>query len=319
MEIEELKTLDKKVIKTLSSSGYTVESLSVATVKDIQAQLGMDEKLAESAIQAAQIKLGIRPISASQFLQMEKNRGKITTGSNELDSILGGGIWTQEITELAGAFSSGKTQLCFQLCVNVQLPKERGGLEAKVLFIDTERTFSPKRISEIATWQKDLEVNEVLENILISTAGNSNHLEVIIDQFEEIVSKENIKLLIIDSFASHFRSEYIGKDRLVERQQAIMHLAEKLTAIAVNYDIAVVVTNQIIASIDQFLYGNAEEPALGFAWAHRPQQRLFLRKSRGTSRIAKLFDSSRMPEKEAVFYVTAAGISDSPAKGDIYH
>ena len=69
--------------------------------------------------------------------------------------------------------------------------------------------------------------------------------------------------------------------------------------------------------MEDFLYGSSEEPALGFAWAHRPQQRVFLRKSRGSARIARLFDSSRMPEREALFYVTEAGIADAAIR-DIY-
>jgi DNA repair protein RadA len=314
MQIEGVK---KDIIEKLEKAGFTIESLAISTSDEILSKIEIKEKDAKNAIQKAQNALGFQPLSALKFLELESKRGKITTASNELDGILGGGIWTQELTEIAGGFGSGKTQLCFQLCINVQLPTEEGGLDSNAFFIDTERTFSPRRIVEMASY-RELDVESILNNIFIGSALNTNHLFSIVEQLEDIIPEKNIRLLVVDSFASHFRSEYIGKERLVERQQRIMQIAEQLIALAVKYDLAVVVTNQIIANVEEFLFGSPEEPALGFAWAHRPQQRLFLRKSRGSSRIARLFDSSRMPEREALFYVTESGITDAPFPTEFY-
>ncbi len=313
----ELKGIDKQILQKLKESKLNLENIAVSTSNELIRKVEISKKDAIKVIEAAQNKLGIQPVTALQFLEAEGKRGKITTSSSEFDGILGGGIWTQELTEIAGGFGSGKTQLCFQLCINVQLPFDEGGLEGNAFYIDTERTFSPKRIVEMATY-RELEVEKILENIYINSALNTHHLFSIVDTLDEIIQKKNIKLLIVDSFASHFRSEYIGKERLVERQQRIMQIAEKLIALAVKHDLAVVVTNQIMANVEEFLFGSPEEPALGFAWAHRPQQRIFLRKSRGSSRIARLFDSSRMPEREALFYVTESGLTDSPFSSDFY-
>ena len=313
----ELKGIDKQILQKLKESKLTLENIAVSTSEELIRKVEISKKDAIKIIEAAQKKLGIQPVTALQFLEAEGKRGKITTSSSEFDGILGGGIWTKELTEIAGGFGSGKTQLCFQLCINVQLPFDEGGLEGNAFFIDTERTFSPKRIVEMATY-RGLEVEEILENIYINSALNTHHLFSIVDTLDEIIQKKNVKLLIVDSFASHFRSEYIGKERLVERQQRIMQIAEKLIALAVKYDLAVVVTNQIMANVEEFLFGSPEEPALGFAWAHRPQQRIFMRKSRGSSRIARLFDSSRMPEREALFYVTESGLTDAPFSSDFY-
>jgi len=316
VRIEEL-VKDPELTKKFKEAGYTIESIAISTPKSLAERFSIDSDKAAKIINLAQQKLGIAPLTAAQFLDLEEKRGKISTSSSELDSILGGGIFTQELTELAGAFSSGKTQLCFQLCINVQLPIENGGLEGKAFFIDTERTFSTKRIREMA-YYRDLDTTKVLENIIVAPTLNTSHLESIIAQLPDYISREQIKLVVIDSFASPFRAEYIGKEKLVQRQQKIMQIAEQLVLTAVKYDVAVVVTNQIIANIDDFLYGKTEEPALGFAWAHRPQQRIFLRKSRGSARIARLFDSSRMPEREALFYVTESGISDTPFSEDVF-
>ncbi len=313
----QLKGIDKKTLEKIEDTGYTLESLALSTFEILVSQLKVDEEKAKKIIESAQNQLGIHPVTALKFLELEAMRGKVTTSSNELDGILGGGIWTQELTEVAGGFGSGKTQLCFQLCINVQLPKEEGGLGGNAFFIDTERTFSPRRIVEIASY-RDLDVENVLKNIIVASAINTNHLFSIVDQLNEAIPENNIRLLVVDSFASHFRSEFIGKDRLVERQQKIMQIAEKLILLAVKHDIAIIVTNQIIANVEEFLFGSPEEPALGFAWAHRPQQRIFMRKSRGSSRIARLFDSSRMPEREALFYVNESGITDAPFPTDFY-
>lgn len=313
----QLEGIDKQILDKLKEAELTIENLAVSTSEDLAVNLKIDQELARDIIEKAQKKLGIQPVSAIKFLELEAKRGKITTSSNELDGILGGGIWTQELTEVAGGFGSGKTQLCFQLCINVQLPFEEGGLEGNAFFIDTERTFSPRRIVEMASY-RELKVEDILNNIYVSSALNTNHLFSIVDQLEDFIPENNIKLLVVDSFASHFRSEFIGKERLVERQQKIMQIAEKLVLLAVKYDLAIIVTNQIIANVEEFLFGSPEEPALGFAWAHRPQQRIFLRKSRGSSRIARLFDSSRMPEREALFYVTESGITDAPFPSDFY-
>ncbi|MEE9410614.1 MAG: DNA repair and recombination protein RadA [Candidatus Heimdallarchaeota archaeon] len=313
----QLKGIDKKTLEKIEDTGYTLESLALSTFEILVSQLKVDEEKAKKIIESAQNQLGIHPVTALKFLELEAMRGKVTTSSNELDGILGGGIWTQELTEVAGGFGSGKTQLCFQLCINVQLPKEEGGLGGNAFFIDTERTFSPRRIVEIASY-RDLDVENVLKNIIVASAINTNHLFSIVDQLDEAIPENNIRLLVVDSFASHFRSEFIGKDRLVERQQKIMQIAEKLILLAVKHDIAIIVTNQIIANVEEFLFGSPEEPALGFAWAHRPQQRIFMRKSRGSSRIARLFDSSRMPEREALFYVNESGITDAPFPTDFH-
>jgi DNA repair protein RadA len=313
----QLKGIDKSILQKIEESELTLENIAVSTAEELIEKIKIGEKDAKKLISAAQNELGIQAVTALEFLESERRRGKITTSSTEFDGILGGGIWTQELTEIAGGFGSGKTQLCFQLCINVQLPVDEGGLEGNAFFIDTERTFSPKRIIEMATY-RGFDVESILENIYISSAVNTHHLFSIVDTLEDIIEEKNIKLLIVDSFASHFRSEYIGKERLVERQQRIMQIAEELIALAVKYDLAVVVTNQIIANVEEFLFGSPEEPALGFAWAHRPQQRIFLRKSRGSSRIARLFDSSRMPEREALFYVTESGLTDAPFSSDFY-
>lgn len=242
-------------------------------------------------------------------MKKEEKRLKITTGSKELDTLLGGGIYTGEITEISGEFATGKTQLCFQLSINVQLPPEEGGLGGGVYYIDTEGTFSSTRIVQMAQ-NKGLDPKKFLSNIAVTRTYNSDHLTFLIMNAEQLLKERNVKLFIIDSIASHFRAEYVGEDRLVSRQQAVMRLAETMKQLIEKLGIAVVVTNQVIATFDDNLFDKSPHPALGFAWAHRPHQRILLRKGRDQARIARMYDSSRLPDRECVFFVTEKGISD---------
>ena len=85
------------------------------------------------------------------MLEKRKRVLRITTGSDALDTLLGGGVESCSITEIFGEFRTGKTQLCHTLCVTAQLPKEMKGGNGKVAFIDTEGTFRAERIAAIAT------------------------------------------------------------------------------------------------------------------------------------------------------------------------
>lgn len=313
-KLEELQVVTKELLDKLESKGFsTIESISWLNPEELAEKIDIDLEIAKTIITEAISNIDQKPVSAADLLLKEEKRLKISTGSTELDKLLGGGIFTGEITEVSGEFATGKTQLCFQLCINVQLPPEQGGLEGGVYYIDTEGTFSSTRIVQMAQG-KGLDPKKLLSNIAVTRTYNSDHLTFLIMNVEQIIKERNIKLFIIDSIASHFRAEYIGEDRLVSRQQAIMRLAETMKQLLEKYDIAIIVTNQVIATMDDSLFDKSPHPALGFAWAHRPHQRILLRKGRDQARIARMYDSSRLPDRECVFFVTKTGISDKAKK-----
>jgi len=313
-KLEELQAVTKELLDKLESKGFsTIESISWLNPEELAEKIDIDLEIAKTIITEAISNIDQKPVSAADLLLKEEKRLKISTGSTELDNLLGGGIFTGEITEVSGEFATGKTQLCFQLCINVQLPPEQGGLEGGVYYIDTEGTFSSTRIVQMAQG-KGLDPKKLLSNIAVTRTYNSDHLTFLIMNVEQIIKERNIKLFIIDSIASHFRAEYIGEDRLVSRQQAIMRLAETMKQLLEKYDIAIIVTNQVIATMDDSLFDKSPHPALGFAWAHRPHQRILLRKGRDQARIARMYDSSRLPDRECVFFVTKTGISDKAKK-----
>ncbi|MGC9130518.1 MAG: DNA repair and recombination protein RadA, partial [Pyrobaculum sp.] len=212
------------------------------------------------------------------------------------------------VTEVVGEFGSGKTQLCHQLAVMVQLPEDRGGLGAKAIYIDTENTFRPERIMQIAK-ARGLDPDQALHNIFYARAYSSDHQMILVDQAKSIIKQHNVALLVVDSVIAHFRSEFPGRENLAERQQKLNKHVADLLRLADAYDVAVVITNQVMAQPDVF-FGNPLRPAGGNILAHGATYRLWLRKSKENIRIAKIFDSPYHPEGEVSFRITEEGLVD---------
>ena len=233
----------------------------------------------------------------------------ITTGCKGLDKILGGGVKTREVTEVYGEFAAGKSQLAFQLSVNVQLPPERGGLCGKTIYIDTENTFSPTRIVSMAT-ALGLDPKVALSNIRLARVKDVQEQIAVTDQAIEMVKMypDEYKLLVVDSTTAHFRAEFLGRATLAVRQQTLNKYLHKLVALAESGDIAIYLTNQVLARPDQFL--DPIDAVGGNVLKHAAHVRMYLRKGKKGARIARIVDSPSLPEQQAPFLVTENGIID---------
>jgi DNA repair protein RadA len=260
------------------------------------------------AIEAAKSMVEIGFESGDMVLERRKVIGRIATSSKALDELLGGGVETQAITEAYARFSSGKSQLGFQLCVNVQKPQEQGGLGKGVIFVDTEHTFRPDRIAQLAEGQ-GMDATEVLKNIYVARAENSDHQIILIEKCEDLIKEKNIGLIVVDSLTSHFRSDYLGRGALGERQQKLNKHVHTLQRLADNYNIAIYLTNQVMDD-PGMLFGDPTKPIGGNIVAHSSTYRVYLRKSKDDKRIARLVDSPNLPEGECVFRVKKEGICD---------
>jgi DNA repair protein RadA len=296
-------TLDKLIkagFNSLESIAYTPPSI----LKD---GTGIGEKTTAKLVKASMNKLGIGFKSAEDVWEHRKNITRITTSSDELDDLLGGGIETGSLIEFFGEFRTGKTQIAHQLCVNVQLPREDGGLEGNALYIDTEGTFRPERIIQMSE-ALELDYNQILKNIVFGRAYNSDHQVLLIKEAANLIKERNIKLIIVDSLIGHFRSEYIGRGTLATRQQSInAHLHDLLRLCDIYPELAIVVTNQVQSKPDVF-YGNPLRATGGNIVAHGSTIRIYLRKGKGEQRVAKMVDAPHLPEAEAVFAITEDGI-----------
>lgn len=309
MNLEDLPGVGATTANKLRDAGYKeLSSVAAASPSDLKDAAGIGEGAANRIILAAKESLDIRFRSGVEMLEKRKQVKRISTGSKAFDELLGGGIETQAITEFFGEFGSGKTQVVHQLAVNVQLPEDQGGLEKGVIFIDTENTFRPERIVQMAEG-KGLEAEPILENIQVARAYNSADQILWAEKAAEMAQSGEVGLIIVDSLTSHFRSDYSGRGTLADRQQKLnrhMHTLQK--AGDVN-NLSVVVTNQVMSKPDTF-FGDPTAPIGGHIVGHTSTFRLYLRKSKGGKRVARLIDSPNLPDGEAIFNVVTAGIKD---------
>lgn len=308
-ELEDLPGIGEVTAEKLRAAGYGEFSKLAAAAPHELAELGgMGVEAAKKAIEAAKTMIEIGFENGEEVFERRKSIGKITTGSKALDELLGGGVETQAITEAYAKFASGKSQLGFQLAVNVQKPREQGGLGRGVIFVDTEATFRPDRIVQMAEAQ-GMDTGEVLRNIHIARAENSDHQIILIEKCGELIKEKNIGLVVVDSLMSQFRSDYMGRGALGERQQKLNKHVHMLQRLADTHNLAVYMTNQVMDD-PGMLFGDPTKPIGGNVVAHISTYRMYLRKSKDDKRIARLVDSPNLPEGECVFRVRKEGICD---------
>jgi DNA repair protein RadA len=289
---------------------YDLMGLAVMSPATLADMAGVGEAVARKAIQAARGMMNLGFMTGDEFAKKREDVLHIATGSNNMNVLLGGrGIETRAITEAYGAFGSGKTQLGLTLAVNVQLPEEQGGANGKAVFIDTEGTFRPQRIRQIAEGI-GANADKVLKNILVARAFNSDHQILLIDKINEMIKDgEPIKLVIIDSLTAHFRAEFTGRGELADRQHKLNKYLHQLMKMAEQHNIAVYVTNQVMAN-PAMMFGDPTTAVGGNIVAHASTYRMYLRRGKGGSRVAKLIDSPNLPDNEAMFFLTEKGIRD---------
>jgi len=308
-DLENIEGVGPKTAEKLKEAGYSdLMAIAAASPGEIADAIDVGEGIAQKIIEAARKALKMGFETAFDINERRSKVQKLTTGSKNLDNLLGGGLETQAITEAHGAYGSSKTQLAFQLSVNVQLPKKQGGLEGACIFIDTENTFRPERIRQMAQ-ALGLDEEETLKNIYVARAYTSDHQILLVEKSKEIIREKNVKLLIIDSLTSLFRSEYAGRGELAARQQKLNRHLHDLQKLSEVYNLVVYVTNQVMARPD-VLFGDPTSAIGGHVLGHAATFRLYLKKSKDNKRVARLIDSPYLPEGETVFRVTEQGIRD---------
>lgn len=312
-EIDTLNDIGPATKTSLKEAGFrSIKDLVIRGPTDIAEATGIAiEKCTVLCNRAREIleEIGVldKPFTtANEIYEKRKSEYRISTGSENLDELLDGGIETRAITELYGEYGTGKTQICHTLCVTVQQSKAEDNI-SRALYIDTENTFRPERIASIASARK-IDPSVALENVIVAKAYNSSHQEVIVQESPNVINLHNIKIMIVDSIVSHYRAEYLGRSVLSERQQRINRLLHILLRIAETCKIAVVITNQIQSSPDA-IFGDPNKATGGNVMAHTSTYRLYLKKA-GKNRIARMVDSPYHSEREILFALNEQGIGD---------
>jgi len=248
--------------------------------------------------------------TGDDILEKRKNLLKITTRSKALDGLIGGGFEAGSITECFGEFGSSKTQIAHQLAVNVQLPVEKGGADGICVYIDSEGAFRPERIKQMAE-AIGMDSTQILKNIKVARAFNSDHQMLLAEKVEDLIKTDglNVKLVVIDSLTSHFRADFSGRGQLADRQQKLNKHMHTLQKLASSYNLVVYVTNQVMSKPDTF-FGDPTAAIGGHIVGHNSSTRIYLRKGKKGTRVAKLIDSPHLADGEAIFNIEEGGVKD---------
>jgi DNA repair protein RadA len=308
--LDDLPGVGPATAEKLREAGFDeLLEIAVMSPNELAEQAELGEAVSSKIIQGAKKLANIGGfLSGNALLERRRVVQKLTSGTAALDELLGGGFETQAIVEVYGEFGSGKTQIGHQLCVNTMLPLEKGGFDGEVFYIDTEDTFRPERIAQMCEGV-GLDPMMVLDRIHVARAYNSAHQMLLVDEIKKQSKNIDVKLIIVDSLTSHFRSEYIGRGMLAPRQQKLNRHMKALKQLSDVHNALVLVTNQVMSKPDS-MWGDPTRAIGGHIVGHASTFRLYLRKSKGGRRIARLVDSPNLPEGEAVFTVTAEGLRD---------
>jgi DNA repair protein RadA len=336
-DLEDLPGVGPATAEKLRDNGYdSYQGLAVASPGELSNTADVGESSAADIIKAAREAADIGGFeTGSDVLQRREQIGKLEWLVPEVDEMLGGGVETQSITEVYGEFGAGKSQVTHQLAVNVQLPREQGGLEGSAIFIDSEDTFRPERIDDMVRGlddevieamleQREIEgsandeealealVTDVLDKIHVAKAFNSNHQMLLAEKAQELTAENEetdwpVRIVCVDSLTAHFRAEYVGRGQLADRQQKLNKHLHDLSRIADLYNTAILVTNQVASNPDSF-FGDPTQPIGGNILGHKSTFRMYLRKSKGDKRIVRLVDAPNLADGEAVMRVVNDGL-----------
>ena len=310
VSIEDLPGVGPATAEKLREAGFDeLLAIAVMSPSELAEQAELGEAVASKIIAGAKKMANIGGfVSGGALLDRRREVLKLSAKVQSIDDLLGGGFETQALVEVYGAFGSGKTQIGHQLAVNCTLPVSEGGLDGDIFYIDTEDTFRPERITQMARGL-GLDPDTVLSRIHVARAYNSAHQILLVDEIKRLSRGMNVKLIIVDSLTSHFRAEYVGRGMLAQRQQKLhRHLKELQQTADVN-NALVLVTNQVHSKPDA-MWGDPTKPVGGHVLAHASTFRLYLRKAKGGRRIARLVDSPNLPDGECIYQVTEEGLRD---------
>ncbi|PIN87776.1 DNA repair and recombination protein RadA [Candidatus Woesearchaeota archaeon CG10_big_fil_rev_8_21_14_0_10_32_24] len=305
--VQDLPGVGAATAEKLQSAGFhDLMSIAVASLGDLCESAGVSEAVARKMVNAARDSMKMGFETGLDILQKRKLVQRISIGSENFNELMHGGFETGAITECFGEFGSGKTQVGHLLAVNAL----KADPTATVVYIDTENTFRPERIKQFCDGV-GLDHDNALSRIMVAKAYNTDHQMLLAEKVDSLITEQgkNVRLVVVDSLTSHFRAEFIGRGTLAERQQKLNRHMHVLSKIANSHNICVYLTNQVMAKPDQF-FGDPTQSIGGHIVAHASTFRIYLRKGKKGSRVAKLIDAPNLADGEACFMVTETGFED---------
>ncbi|CAJ1077849.1 DNA repair protein XRCC3 [Xyrichtys novacula] len=245
-------------------------------------------------------------------LRGEQSSLRLSTGCVVLNELLRGGLPVGRVTELSGESGAGKTQLALQFCLSVQYPVQHGGLDSGAVFISTEDSFPSRRLQQLIREQPNLRSDvpkslidsiEFSNNIYIEHAADLDSLQVCLTRrVPLLLARGKARLLVVDSVAALFRSEFQPSDWL-ERNKQLIRFSSKLHQLGREYNTPVLCVNQVTETHTHththLPLSSSVSPALGLAWANQVMVRLMMHRLQGT--VSQGDQSSALRRLEVVF------------------
>ncbi|MGQ9539461.1 MAG: DNA repair and recombination protein RadA, partial [Candidatus Bathycorpusculaceae bacterium] len=315
MKLEEISVMTPTMAEQLRKHGIiSVESLAIHSLSEfkLMVEKGEIENVhyddLKRAFEEAWRRAGFWMMTAAEMAEIRGNRQVFTTGSKAVDDMLGGGIFSREMTEFVGEYGSGKSQFLFSILVEA-VGRDK---DATAIFIDTEDTFNEERIRQIAE-AKGYDPDDIFKRIIYIPITDSDLFQELVNRLHITIETRNVKLIEIDSIIAVLRAEYVGREVLWLRQQILNRIIRRLLNLAKVYNIAVALSNQVVANPQApFTYDPLQQkvPTGGTILGHNANTRLYLRKAGGSKRLVRLFDSSWRPEAECVVRISEKGIED---------
>ncbi|WBW74105.1 DNA recombination mediator, RecA family ATPase Rad57/Rhp57 [Schizosaccharomyces osmophilus] len=302
---------DEKHAAAFDNADVNTIDLLTIDVSDLEKRTNCKKDELIQIIQQVSLLLRPKRKVASQIVQ-----SFLTTGDPVLDQKLRGGIPVGQLTEICGESGSGKSQLCMQLCIMVQLPRAFGGLNKAAVFISTESGLETKRLFELAKYLPDRFPEAEESDVFIRNPGDrvytilcpdlESQEHIIQYQLPILFERDSIGLVVLDSVAANYRAElrynrskshYTDLNNIATRGNQLGKLASILRDLSRRYEAAVVIANQVsdrltrdydaigLFSLDyqsQWFNGwddldpNPKIPSLGLVWTNNVNTRLAL-------------------------------------------
>jgi DNA repair protein RadA len=303
--------------KLLSAGIPTVEALAACTVARLVG-IGITKRSAMKYIdQAREMCDAIFGFVAGEdLIKQYKERQHLTSGTQALDTLLGGkGFETQKVYEIYGLEGTGKSNLLHQLICTAYLPPDEGGLGAGAIYIDTEGTFSIKRVQQIAP-RFGIDPDEISRNILRAGPPTSDVLLYLCEnKLEQMAHQTGARLFCLDSIATHFRAEY-GSERqhIPERQQKANKVIHALKRVAQQANGVAILTNQ--ATGDPTGIGRGYKHSMGIVVGHESQVRLRISVKSTAEGLRKVVVEKALdlPPDQCIIKITNQGFVDEDWK-----
>ncbi|XP_042548494.1 DNA repair protein RAD51 homolog 3 isoform X3 [Dipodomys spectabilis] len=282
-------------VKLVSAGFQTAEEVLEVKPSELSKEIGISKEEALETLQiirrecltnksrCAGTSESGKKCTALELLEQEHTQGFIITFCSALDNVLGGGVPLMKTTEICGVPGVGKTQLCMQLAVDVQIPECFGGVAGEAVFIDTEGSFMVDRVIDIAT--------ACIQHLQLTAGAHmgEEHQKALEDfTLENILS--HIYYFRCHDYTELLAQVYLLPDFLSDHSKVIL-------------------TNQMTTKIDknQALL----VPALGESWGHAATIRLIFHWDQKQSRLATLYKSPCQKESTVLFQITPQGFRDA--------